>query len=276
MQALDERENVLLGVSVAVIEGLLLQPTLYWKNARAQGLPLTLSPRILYRGIGASLTNEAGQMSIQFGVTGLLKALIQDGSGGTDVSSQWLSIGAAAGGGMVAAVFATPVELVMIQQQRFGGGVAATPLRVMRRFGPGSAGLFRGLGPAVSRDAVYVGGMLGVTPMVQEQLERKHGQSSEVASLIASAVGGVAGGMLSHPFDTIKTCMQGDIERKMYGGFASTVRALVAEGGYSRLMHGAMWRTINITATVYIANECCNRLPQFITRLSRGDGRDRT
>ena len=39
----------------------------------------------------------------------------------------------------------------------------------------------------------------------------------------------------------------------------------------SRLMHGATWRTINITATVYIANECCGRLPPYIRRITRGD-----
>ena len=41
----------------------------------AQGLPFTLSPRILYRGLGAALTNEMGQMGLQFGVTGFLKKL---------------------------------------------------------------------------------------------------------------------------------------------------------------------------------------------------------
>jgi len=265
MESLTEAENVILGVSVAVFEGVLLQPTLFWKNAMAQGLPLTLDPRKLYRGIGASLANEAGQMSIQFGVTGVLKGHLQ--SSDTDGSAGWLSVGAAAIGGMVAAVFASPVELVMIQQQRFGGGLVGTPLRIGRQFGLG--GLARGLGPAISRDAVYVGGMLGITPVMQQHLEQAHGQSAAVASLQASAIGGVVGGMLSHPFDVLKTCMQGDLERKTYGSLSSTFHTLVASGGLPRLMHGATWRTINITATVYIANECCSLLPPYITRLTR-------
>jgi hypothetical protein len=32
-----------------------LQPTIYWKNAAQQGLPFTLKPSLLYRGIGAAL-----------------------------------------------------------------------------------------------------------------------------------------------------------------------------------------------------------------------------
>lgn len=33
----------------ALIEGLILQPTVYWKTAKAQRLPFTLDPRLLYR-----------------------------------------------------------------------------------------------------------------------------------------------------------------------------------------------------------------------------------
>ena len=43
-----------------------------------------------------------------------------------------------------------------------------------------------------------------------------------------------------------------------------------------RLWHGATWRTINITATVYIANEGCNRLPPYITALTRSETRTRS
>jgi hypothetical protein len=37
------------------------------------------------------------------------------------------------------------------------------------------------------------------------------------AGLLAAAVGGVAGGVLSHPWDVVKTCMQGDLERTKHG-----------------------------------------------------------
>ena len=32
-----------------------LQPTIYWKNAAQQGLPFTLKPSLFYRGLGAAL-----------------------------------------------------------------------------------------------------------------------------------------------------------------------------------------------------------------------------
>ena len=122
-----------------------------------------------------------------------------------------------------------------------------------------------------TQDSVYVGGMLGITPVLQAQLQDRCGVSAAVAGLWASAIGGVAGGVLSHPFDVVKTCMQGDLERKSYGTVPETVRSLLAEGGPARLLHGCTWRTINITATVYIANECCCRLPPYIRMVTRGE-----
>ena len=39
-------------------------------------------------------------------------------------------------------------------------------------------------------------------------------------------LGGIFGALLSHPFDSIKTCMQGDLERKLYRGSIETARKL--------------------------------------------------
>ena len=104
---LTEGENAVLGVTAAIMEGVLLQPTLYWKNMRQQNLPLSVDPRLIYRGMGAALTNEAGQMGLQFVITGLLKSYMPAPTPTSDLA-------AAVGGGMIVALFASPVELVMI------------------------------------------------------------------------------------------------------------------------------------------------------------------
>ena len=71
--SLTDRENFSLGVFAAFVEAICLQPTLYWKNARAQGLPFTLDPKIIYRGTAASIVNEMQMMGMQFGCTGALQ-----------------------------------------------------------------------------------------------------------------------------------------------------------------------------------------------------------
>lgn len=283
MEDLTDAENTSIGVVAALTESSILQPTLYWKMARQQGLPFTLDPRLLYRGIGANLVNGIGQLAIGFGVTGVFKRALAplsgeasanvDGGGpaGAAGSSTGASVAtdivAATGSGVVVALFATPVELVMIQQQMHGGGILGTPLRILRDHGALGSGLLRGLFPAAVRDGLYMCGLLGITPLVQRQLHEKYGMHSSAASLAASVVGGLGGALLSHPFDVVKTCMQGDLTRTTYESFSATWKLCFAQ---RKMSHGIVWRAANISATAYIANECYVRLPEHILRLRRG------
>ena len=276
MEDLTGTENGLLGVTSALLEGVLLQPTLYWKNMRQQRLPLSIDPRLIYRGMGAALCNEAGQMGMQFVVTGLFKSFFSDSSSASSTSavsnierSLAADLGAAAGGGAVVALFATPVELIMIQQQRFGGSLLGTPLNILRAHGAFGQGLMRGLGLTMARDSIYVGGMLGMAPIEQQYLMKNHDMAILPATLWGSALGGVVGGVVSHPFDVIKTCMQGDMTQETYRGTLATARTLLKSGGVSRFFNGCFWRTFNIAATVYIANECCQRLPPYLKLFTR-------
>mmetsp|Transcript_54644 Transcript_54644/g.153741 ORF Transcript_54644/g.153741 Transcript_54644/m.153741 type:complete len:269 (+) Transcript_54644:44-850(+) len=261
-QDLTEVQNVQLGVVTAVIEGLLLQPTMYWKNARQQKLPFTVDPRIIYRGTGAAICNEMGQLGLQFGLTGYFQKLFT-GDTGKAMTPYQEFMSATLGGG-VAAVYAAPVELVMIQQQRIGGTLWGTPLRVAREHGLLSGGLGRGLLMAIGRDSIYVSGLLGVAPICTDYFMRERGMSQMTAGLWASLIGGVSAAVFSHPMDVIKTCMQGDLGRATYGGTADTAAKLWRQGGAKRMFDGCFWRTVNITATVFIANECRMRLPRHL------------
>lgn len=259
---LTEGQNFTLGTIAAFVEGVLLQPTLYWKNARAQKLPFTLNPRLLYRGTAASIFNEMQMMGVQFGLTGWFEKLLPAAKEGEGVSANtFLS---AAMGGALSACFSSPIELIMIQQQKHGGSFLGTPVRVVQAHGLLSKGMFRGLTAAMCRDGIYAVGMLGVTPLVQDALV-KEGYSLSSASFYASMLGGVLAAVPSHPFDVIKTCMQGDLARLTYCNLRGTARGLLNEG-ISRCFHGVFWRTVNITATVYIANECRNYLTPTISK----------
>ena len=63
--SLTDKENIGVGVVAAFVEGILLQPTLYWKNAKIQRMPFTMNPRIIYRGTGASILNEMQVSELQ-------------------------------------------------------------------------------------------------------------------------------------------------------------------------------------------------------------------
>eukprot|EP01033_Poteriospumella_lacustris_P005386 gene5387-3835_t len=254
-------QNFVLGTGAALIEGLLLQPTLYWKTAKAQRLPFTLDPRLLYRGTGASIFNECQMMGIQFGLTGHFQkhiSSVANSESGPFFSflSRNEELLSAGFGGCFAALFASPVELVMIQQQLFGGRLVDVPRRIVRDFGFLSSGLSRAVSVAAVRDTIYVCGMLGVTPVAQLYLQHKHGLDPNSAAVTASIVGGIVAAVPSHPFDVIKTCMQGDLAQREYTTATETLKSLWRQGGLRRVFAGGVWRTVNIVATVYVANLC--------------------
>lgn len=275
---LNERQNFLLGISAAFIEGLILQPTLYWKNAMAQNLPFTLDPRKLYRGTAISILNECQMMGLQFFMTGWFHSFFQARSQVTDgkgsyVLSQSEEVLSSLGGGGVVAFTTAPMELVMIHQQKYGGSIYTNLKNVVGTHGFGNSGLYRALLPTVMRDATYVCGMLAITPIVQKYLtspESGFNLTQPVASLCASLIGGLVGALPSHPLDVCKTVMQADLKNK--ASFTQTVAALMKEGGggiggIRRLYNGCFFRTLNITGTVYIANECNNRLAHYFAAL---------
>jgi hypothetical protein len=119
----------------------------------------------------------------------------------------------------------------------------------------------------MARDSMYVAGMLGLTPVVQEYLVTQKHYSVGEAGVYASLIGGVLAAVPSHPFDIAKTCMQGDLAQRTYTTMASTLASLYRQGGIRRISSGCFWRTINITATIYIANECRVRLSPIFSKL---------
>jgi len=78
--------------------------------------------------------------------------------------------------------------------------------------------VFRGLVNTSLREGIYTAGYLGVAPVVREYLRAKFpdslGKTEDSARTFGAILGGIFASSLSHPMDTAKTCMQGDVERK--------------------------------------------------------------
>ena len=167
-EKLNSSQNASIGVVAAMLEGIVLQPTLYWKNARALKLPFTLNPKIIYRGTLASLVNECQLLGFQFGLTGFFQKLLHEK--GIVKNAETSELLAAAMGGLMSTILTCPIEMVMIQQQKNGGSFVNTLTRVTNRYGVGWHGLFRGITPTIGREIICVVGMLGVTPIVSNNL----------------------------------------------------------------------------------------------------------
>ena len=93
-------QNLTIGTIAALLEGVILQPTLYWKNALAAKLPLTINPRVIFRGTLASCLNEVQMMAFQFALTGHFQQLLYDYGVNKYTTAQGTEIISSAFGGL--------------------------------------------------------------------------------------------------------------------------------------------------------------------------------
>lgn len=243
-----------------------------------------------------------GQMALQYGMTGYIKRIV---AGDTEAPmSMPQELASAVAGGVIVAPFASSVECVMIQQQRYVSFLETQPATSLfdrsldpwyfstgsqsrrdpdshfsnvwseshlsrihpvcysrRHICRGASGRHTGASRLFDREPRLRGDecrcffrfrpifvlllILVLTPML--------------LGFWASLVGGSIVGIATCPFDAMSTAMKGDLERATYGGFVDTAKKRAA-GGISVLFGGVFWRTVNITGTIYLANEARVRL----------------
>eukprot|EP00494_Astrolonche_serrata_P006672 UN06696 len=92
----------------------------------------------------------------------------------------------------------------------------------------------------IIRDSIYVGGLLGVTPILQNYLMKNNNMSLLTSGMYASVAGGLFAGIITTPFDCLSTCMKGDMDQQTYRGFLHTIK-LRPSGGITSLFGGMHW-----------------------------------
>jgi len=244
---LTERENATVGAVAGLIDVTCIQWAYYLKNARQQGLPMTLNPRILYRGYGANCINVAAGTCFQFAANGAIEgALMKEGKPLTAAQS----VGSGFVAGFASGIVASPTELVMTQQQVKGGSIGSN---VMGLLSAGPSSCLRGFVPTCYREGIFAAAYLGLAPTIRTKLgEASPGTNQEVLRVVAAVGGAAVCGVLSHPFDTVKTCMQGDVERLTYGTMRETASRIWANGGVAAMYRGIEFRFVRQVWQVWV------------------------
>lgn len=231
------------------VQVVILQPFNYAKNMTQQKQPISLSPVYWYRGVGANMVNMGSCTMIQFAVGGKLQQMVLGGA------SRHLSLGeemaCGIGAGTVSALVGSPLELIMIQQQRKGGSTAQTIANLAKT----PIDITRGFTGAAVREALWTCGYLSIPPVVRRTLMESYPEQfpdNNKARIPAALLGGLFACYLTHPFDTIKTCMQGDIERSMYGTFSQTGAKIWGESKLPGFYRGATFRYGRMVCAVFI------------------------
>jgi len=236
---LNEFENATVGMATGGIEVMCLQPLNYMKNMAQQNVPIEWNIRVMYRGVSANVLNMGSCTMLQFAVGGALKKQIlgDDPRRKLKVHEE---IGAALCAGIFSATVGSPLELIMIQQQRKGGSTMDTIRNIAN---PSTVG--RGFFGTAVREGLWTVGYLSIPPITIRNLRASFPEtfdSDAKARLPGSLIGGFVGCYMTHPFDTMKTCMQGDIERKNFKGIFHTANQIYQESGVTGFYRGATYR----------------------------------
>jgi hypothetical protein len=245
---------------------LILQPLNYAKNMVQQQQKISFNPSVMYRGVGANCINMGSCTMIQFAVGGRLKqaVLASDTKNPTRHLSLAEEMGCGVIAGTISATVGSPLELVMIQQQRHGGSTMATLKNI---WSPNKSTITRGFAGAAVREALWTCGYLSIPPVVRRTLMESYPDTfptNNTARVPAALLGALFGCYLTHPFDTIKTCMQGDIERKTYGTFSQTASKIMAESGVQGFYRGAAFRYGRMVCAVFIMDYLKDEVAQLL------------
>lgn len=251
LQHLSAVQNMGLGALSGVCSKVVNYPLLVWKNAAQQNLPLPKTPSLLYRGLPVACANLGGTTAAQFFATGFFQKLI--GTEGMPLNDTQ-RITSAFLGGLASGVPCSIWELTMIQQQRFGGSVLAANARLVKEYGFTS--IFRGMTTTLGRESMFTMAMLGMTPVIQETMIEKFNLNSNLGLAVGALSGSIFSATATHPLDTIKTCMQGDVEQVKYKTVRASGQSLIDEFGVARgLFKGLGWRISLITTTFFLVNK---------------------
>ena len=251
LKRLSGNQNLLLGMVSGCGCKMLNYPLLAWKNATQQGLKIEFSPSKVYRGLPMAMMNLGGTTAVQFWATGFFQRFLC-AEGQQITNSQKLQ--AAFLGGVASGIPCSLWELTMIQQQRFGGSIPGAILRITKEHGVST--LARGTIMTMGRESLYTMAMLGVAPSIKQELVSRFNLNGNLGLVVGALSGSVFACVITHPMDTIKTCMQGDVAKKKYKGIVQTGQLLTQEYGVAQgLFKGLMWRIALIATTFFLVNK---------------------
>jgi len=261
---LTDGQNAAVGFGMGVVEISAMQPMNYWKNARQQSLPLSCHPRLLYRGYVPSALNMSCTTMAQCAIAGKVKQWLTGGDIRALSPGEHLLAGVV-GGVASAPLITSPLELLMTQQQRKGGHVVHHLRQLAGR------NLMRGAIPTMGREGVWATAYLVLPSVLRPYLRHSfpHVFPSDTAAMVPTSL--LAAGFacaLTQPLDTIKTCMQGDVEQVQYRGFVDTIRKLFHESGVSRFYRGTAYRYGRMVGGVFLMDKVRMHLTRWMEEVS--------
>lgn len=250
---LSDTENLAVGMFGGLVETFAQMPLITWKISSQEGRPMPKNVLHWFRGVLPNAGALAPITAVQVASNGMLERVAKQGEDRPLTKVE--QIGCAMGAGGISSIIYSPVDLCVIQQQGRGKSPFAALGDVVREHGAFTVA--RGFWSCVAREAVYTAGYLALAPIFKDALmeSSEHLRRNEMqASLVGSCAGGTLAGLATHPIDTAKTRIQGDLGRIRYASFFQALNAVYQESGLRGLYSGGVARTARICGAFFIVS----------------------
>ena len=252
-------EQTTIGGISGICEVLCTQPTVAVKNALQEARPIKFTPGFMYTGVVINAASIAPITAVQFGAN---RALTPYFAGKDGVLSPTMKLATACTAGMISALVSGPAELVMIQQQRFNASLGSTFKSLISQKGVGIMG--KGLSLAAGRDGLYTCFVLGSTAVITAQAQESFGLSPSMAFTVGGLTSGIGAAVFTHPFDTIKTRVQGNALDPNQMSIPQVFKNIWKEGGVGGFYKGFIPRGMRLTAAMFILNTSKDKLENLM------------
>lgn len=249
---LSNTQNALMGSFGSTVEVLIQHPLITYKNALQANRKLKPCVTSIYNGISINAITMGPLTAVQFAGFGIFYKQFQKHNIIENHESR--SIISATIAGTLSGFIAGPAELIIVQQQKTDKPFIQLMKYMKKKYG--HRVIPKGTFPCMGREAIYTAGMCSLTPILESRLFTSfpsiYKKKSVKSSLSASIGSGLLAGVISHPFDTIKTHIQNHPDVNSF----RTTRDLLHTEGWGSLLKGIFPRSLRIIGTFFIINQC--------------------
>lgn len=260
--SLSPVENLIAGAIGGALEISIQMPILTYKLCVQEGRALPTTVEGWYRGVVAQAGTVAPMTALQLVVHGLLLSIMMSGDDKIRGPTTKETLLSAAGAGFVSATIYSPVDLITIQQQKLKHAHPMQTLQfVFKKCHNQSksvlCGLYRGYAACAIRGSIYTTGYLGLAPIFTSRLRTDSSSpfyGTHLATAAGACISGILSAVVSHPFDTAKTCLQSEIVGQRYQSTLQTILLRFRIGGLTSLYKGLAPRLIRNCGAFFVVN----------------------
>lgn len=248
-------QSTIAGIAAGAGEVGLNHPLWTIKTLMQKGEPITLNPRILYRGI---LPNAASMIPITAIQVGLNRFFQQRFFSSNHELTTTQRVITAFTAGAASSLVSCPTEMIMTHQKT---SFYATGAQLVRQ--NGYSRLYTGLLATMLREGMFTTFFLGVTPVLKERI-RVHCPHDFAASIFAGMLAGIGATLASQGVDTVKTLQQSASAAES-AGLVTTMQKLYSSKGVSGFFTGVIPRGTRVMSAVTVMGLITEQMKKLFT-----------